>query len=61
MLLSIHNSVFRLLFRASLYGETVVRPLFFEYPNDEIALDISHEFLWGNSLLIVPVTSPVNN
>ncbi|XP_033737359.1 lysosomal alpha-glucosidase-like [Pecten maximus] len=36
-------------------GHTVVRPLFFEFPEDEITYSIDRQFLWGEALMISPV------
>ncbi|CAJ0595363.1 unnamed protein product, partial [Cylicocyclus nassatus] len=53
--------LFSLHFKASLYGGTVVRPLFFEYPNDAGAHNAEYQFLWGRSLLIAPVVYEEEN
>lgn len=50
---------FSLHFSASLKGGTVVRPVFFEFPSDEDTQNLSHQFLWGSALLIVPVIQQV--
>ncbi|PIO61255.1 hypothetical protein TELCIR_17228 [Teladorsagia circumcincta] len=34
-------------FLASMEGVTVVRPLFYEYPDDEETHDLGHQFLMG--------------
>nr|XP_006112923.1 lysosomal alpha-glucosidase [Pelodiscus sinensis]XP_006112924.1 lysosomal alpha-glucosidase [Pelodiscus sinensis]XP_006112926.1 lysosomal alpha-glucosidase [Pelodiscus sinensis] len=44
--------------RAHLQGHTVARPLFFEFPQDEITYSIDKQFLWGRSLLVTPVLEP---
>ncbi|KAL1454173.1 hypothetical protein WDU94_010453 [Cyamophila willieti] len=41
--------------KAHRFGHTVVRPLFFEYPNDRDTYGIDDQFLLGESLLIAPV------
>ena len=47
------------LFEVSLNGGSLVRPLFFEYPEDENAYNTrNHVFMIGSSLLIVPVLYP---
>uniref|UniRef100_A0A8D8ZIZ7 Lysosomal alpha-glucosidase n=1 Tax=Cacopsylla melanoneura TaxID=428564 RepID=A0A8D8ZIZ7_9HEMI len=40
--------------KAHRLGETAVRPLFFEYPNDKKTYAIDDQFLWGDCLLIAP-------
>ncbi|XP_076621881.1 lysosomal alpha-glucosidase [Colletes latitarsis] len=47
--------LYTLFFRAHKFGETVARPLFFEFPDDPATYDIDTQFLWGRSLMIVPV------
>ncbi|XP_076238484.1 lysosomal alpha-glucosidase [Calliopsis andreniformis] len=47
--------LYTLFFRAHKFGETVARPLFFEFPNDSATYDIDTQFLWGKSLMIAPV------
>ena len=48
--------LYSLHFRASISGGTVVRPVFFEFPGDPITVTLSHQFLWGEALMIIPVT-----
>ncbi len=38
-----------------MYGRTVVRPLFYEFPTDEASWPIDRQFLVGASLLVSPV------
>ncbi|CAI6349419.1 unnamed protein product [Macrosiphum euphorbiae] len=47
--------LYSLFWRAHIYGETVARPLFFEYPHDNCTYNIDTQFLWGSALLISPV------
>ncbi|CAJ0607276.1 unnamed protein product [Cylicocyclus nassatus] len=48
--------LYSLHFNASLFGGTVVRPMFYEYPKDKITYtDTDYQFLWGRSMLIAPV------
>ncbi|KFW84426.1 Lysosomal alpha-glucosidase, partial [Manacus vitellinus] len=43
---------------AHLQGDTVARPLFFEFPQDVATLGLDRQFLWGRSLLVTPVLEP---
>ncbi|KHJ86098.1 glycosyl hydrolase, family 31 [Oesophagostomum dentatum] len=51
--------LFSLFFETSLYGGTVIRPVFYEYPKDTRTHDLGYEFLWGSSMLITPVLHEV--
>ncbi|VDL71127.1 unnamed protein product [Nippostrongylus brasiliensis] len=42
-------------FAASMHGETVIRPVFFEFPHDVETHNLGYQFLWGRSMLIAPV------
>ena len=35
-------------------GNTVARPLWHEFPTDQITLEIDEQFLWGSSFMISP-------
>lgn len=37
-------------------GAPLMRPLFYVYPNDTAASNVEDEYLWGDNLLIAPVT-----
>ena len=37
-------------------GSTLMRPLVFDFPNDDKALDQKYEYMFGRSLLVSPVT-----
>jgi alpha-glucosidase len=39
-------------------GAPILRPLLFEYPEDETTYTMDDEFLLGNALLVAPVTRP---
>lgn len=47
--------LYTLFWAAHTRGDTVARPLFFEFPNDWITYDIDKQFLWGSALMIIPV------
>ncbi|KGL86579.1 Lysosomal alpha-glucosidase, partial [Charadrius vociferus] len=50
--------LYTLFHRAHLQGDTVARPLFFEFPRDVATLGLDRQFLWGRSLLVTPVLEP---
>ncbi|XP_078009050.1 lysosomal alpha-glucosidase-like isoform X3 [Phascolarctos cinereus] len=39
-------------------GDTVARPLFFEFPQDRNTYALDQQFLWGRNLLVTPVLEP---
>ncbi|XP_051168285.1 maltase-glucoamylase-like isoform X2 [Leptopilina boulardi] len=43
------------------FGVTVARPLFFEFTNDPATYNIDTQFLWGSSLMIVPVLDEISD
>jgi alpha-glucosidase (family GH31 glycosyl hydrolase) len=47
--------LYTLMFHSHMRGDTVWRPLFFEFPNDQTTWDIDRQFLVGPSLLVSPV------
>uniref|UniRef100_A0A914W3I0 P-type domain-containing protein n=1 Tax=Plectus sambesii TaxID=2011161 RepID=A0A914W3I0_9BILA len=47
--------LYSLHYDATLYGHTVLRPLFFEFPSDSATLTLDKQFLWGSAFLITPV------
>ncbi|XP_065281573.2 lysosomal alpha-glucosidase-like isoform X1 [Dermacentor albipictus] len=46
--------LYTLFYRSHVYGETVARALFFEFPEDPRTYDIEEQFMWGSALLISP-------
>ncbi|XP_062463934.1 lysosomal alpha-glucosidase-like isoform X2 [Pezoporus occidentalis] len=50
--------LYTLFHHAHLQGDTVARPLFFEFPQDVTTLGLDRQFLWGRSLLVTPVLDP---
>ena len=50
--------LYTLFYWAHREGETVVRPLFFEFADDPISYATEEEFLWGPALLVAPVLYP---
>ncbi|CEF71375.1 Glycoside hydrolase, family 31 and P-type trefoil domain and Galactose mutarotase-like domain and Glycoside hydrolase, superfamily domain-containing protein [Strongyloides ratti] len=47
--------LYSLHYYSSLQGGTVVKPLFFEFPNDEETYDLGHQFMWGPKFMVIPV------
>lgn len=50
--------LYSVFWEGSLVGEPVMRPLAYEFPEDERAWDVDTEFMVGPSLLVAPVTQP---
>jgi lysosomal alpha-glucosidase len=51
--------MYTLFYRSHKFGENVVRPLFFEFPNDFNTHSIDTQYLFGPALLISPVLTQV--
>uniref|UniRef100_A0A915AIC5 P-type domain-containing protein n=1 Tax=Parascaris univalens TaxID=6257 RepID=A0A915AIC5_PARUN len=47
--------LYTLHYLAAISGSTVVRPMFFEFPNDDAARENNEQFMWGDAMLIAPV------
>uniref|UniRef100_F1KSW9 Maltase-glucoamylase n=1 Tax=Ascaris suum TaxID=6253 RepID=F1KSW9_ASCSU len=50
--------LYSLHFEASVYGGTVVRPVFFEFPEDTNTHELNYQFMWGSGMMMVPVVEP---
>ncbi|KAK8797149.1 hypothetical protein WA158_004359 [Blastocystis sp. Blastoise] len=50
--------LYTLMFKSHITGNTVVRPLFFNYPHDSIAYSIDEQMMWSDAILINPVLQP---
>jgi len=46
---------YTLAYRQAKYGEPLVRPLYYQFPNDTNAVTVQDEFMWGNNILVAPV------
>uniref|UniRef100_A0A914ZGG9 Uncharacterized protein n=1 Tax=Parascaris univalens TaxID=6257 RepID=A0A914ZGG9_PARUN len=46
--------LYTLFYQSTMNGGAVIRPLFFEFPNDSSTYDISYQFLWGSGMMIIP-------
>uniref|UniRef100_A0A4W3J130 Alpha glucosidase 2 n=1 Tax=Callorhinchus milii TaxID=7868 RepID=A0A4W3J130_CALMI len=55
---SLFPFLYTLFHRAHVLGQTVARPLLFEFPEDVNTFSVDRQFLWGRSLLITPVLEP---
>jgi lysosomal alpha-glucosidase len=51
----LHNLLYTLFYENRYYGGPVIRPMFTLAPQDDLALSIDTQFLWGDSLLVLPV------
>jgi len=50
--------LYTLFYRAHVYGETVARPLLFEFPDDTATYPIDKQFFWGSAIMIIPILEP---
>ncbi|KAI6220383.1 Maltase-glucoamylase, intestinal [Aphelenchoides fujianensis] len=50
--------LYSLHFASSLRGGTVVRPVFFEFPQDFNTYELSYQFMWGQVLMVAPAVVP---
>ena len=46
---------YTLSYRQAKYGEPLVRPLYYQFDNDSIAVKTEDEFMWGDEILVAPV------
>merc|ERR1712109_190903 len=53
--------LYTLFFIHATEGETVVRPLWHEFPTDSKTREIDTQFLWGSSLLVSPILEQGNS
>ncbi|XP_055950266.1 lysosomal alpha-glucosidase-like [Argiope bruennichi] len=47
--------LYTLFARSHIYGDTVARPLFFEYPQDKTTYSIDEQFFLGPAFMVIPV------
>ena len=52
--------LYTLFYRSSMFGETVVRGLFFEFYQDKATFQIDKQFMFGPAFMIAPVLTQVN-
>ena len=52
--------LYTLTYLSSIRGDTVVRPLFYEFSNDYNTYHIDEQFMWGSGLLITPAVTESN-
>ena len=50
--------LYSLFYRHTTRGETVVRPLWHEFPRDEATHSVDTQFMWGPALVVAPVLQP---
>ena len=46
---------YTLAYRQAAFGEPLIKPLYYQYPNDSNAVKVGDEFLWGDAFLVAPV------
>lgn len=46
--------------RAAKYGEPLIQPMYWEYPERDEAYDVPNQYYFGSQILAVPITSPQN-
>ncbi|RWS01075.1 lysosomal alpha-glucosidase-like protein, partial [Dinothrombium tinctorium] len=46
--------LYTLFYKAHLFGTTVARPLFFEFPNDKETYEMDEQFMWGPAIMFNP-------
>ena len=47
---------YTLAYRQAKYGEPLMRPLYYEFSKDTTACKTEDEYMWGNDILVAPVT-----
>lgn len=52
---------YQLVFENSISGKPLMRPLFFDEPNNEDLKTYSDAYLWGDDILVAPVLQPEQN
>jgi oligosaccharide 4-alpha-D-glucosyltransferase len=46
---------YTLAYRQAAFGEPLIKPLYYQYQNDEKAVVIGDQFMWGDAFMIAPV------
>jgi alpha-glucosidase (family GH31 glycosyl hydrolase) len=52
--------IYSYMYKSHKVGSSIMRPLVFEYQNDENVFNLQDEFLFGKELLIAPVLNEAN-
>jgi len=47
--------IYTLTYQAATEGSPIVRPLFYEFPEDSVAYSIGNEYMFGGNMLVAPV------
>lgn len=50
--------LYYLFYKAHVYGDSVARPLFFEFSSDPQVYSIESQFMWGSNIMFVPILDP---
>ena len=51
--------LYTLFYEAHMTGAPIVRPLMYEFANDNKTWTIDEQFMWGNALLVTPILRKV--
>lgn len=46
--------MYNLFFESSKTGLPIIRPMWYEFPQDEMTFDLNHQFMFGNDILVSP-------
>ncbi len=46
---------YTLAYRQAAFGEPLIKPMYYQYQNDERAVSIEDQFIWGDAFMITPV------
>ncbi|MAE09463.1 MAG: glycosyl hydrolase [Bacteroidetes bacterium] len=47
--------IYTLTYEANQFGYPIVRPLFYEFPNDTLSYSVENEYMFGDEMLVAPV------
>lgn len=47
--------LYDLVYRMHKYGELIIRPIFYDYPDDKTTIDINDQYMAGSNILLAPI------